>query len=168
MKIICLQKFADEERSSLFEIRQESKIYTKDDYKHVSSCPQGFFSYERLGLFRRVRTLITVFSDACKLFMGIGSDLFDLSDVNIVGKRSRVGFIAKKFELTRCEQILFSCLYWNGNTDHSGLGGEIFEYVERITKSKEQRIQFLKILNALHTGELYKNGMSIFSLTRQA
>ena len=86
--------------------------------------------------------------------MGIDGMLYNLSDPVIVAHRRRRWFGATHFTLLENARVILNFHYWNGRTDRSGMGGEIFEYAERITKSVESRNEFLKILNGMYEGML--------------
>ena len=163
MKKICLQDWADEAKLYTFDfdgyLNSSSKMICKDP----SVKSRGFCSIEQIGLVNRKRVLITVFSDGQSVQMSFNDSLYCLSDPAIVGKRSQLYWGAKQFTLSKNGEILFSFSYWNGATDSAGIGGEIFEYVERITKNLEHKAEFLKILNAMFSGEWNQNWRQVLA-----
>lgn len=156
MKQICLWNFANENEKYLFEVGEQLSISSRCACKDDKLRPQGFFSNEKLGLlpFRRRKTLIAVFSDGERLRISIQCKLYDLSDPVVIARRRKLRLGARKFSLMKGDDVLVSFSYWIPTTDKSGMGADIFEYAERITQDVQHKMQFLRILDTMHTGKL--------------
>lgn len=112
---------------------------------------QGFCSVRRLGLLCRVKDLIAVFSDGRSLCLGTQGQVYNLSEDTVVAKREKLFPGARRFVLTRGDQVLVSFAYWN-IPGRAPQGGDIFEYAERVTQSSKNKADFLEIWNASLSG----------------
>jgi hypothetical protein len=110
----------------------------------TSVYAQGFFSDSKIGLFRRKRAQIALFSTGDRLWISIQCKMYDASHPSIsVGRRFLFlgGFLpACEWSLRSEKEVLASFRYWSYPDD-------IFEYCERVTKSLESKKTFLHIWN---------------------
>lgn len=151
MKIV-LQDFADESKLQSFDLG--GTLLPAGKCEKACGNPSGFFSLEKVGLLNRRKALIAVFSDQTEIRLYISGSFFSLSDTSTIASLKRRWFGASRFTLSENGDSVLQFDYWSGRTDPSGMGGEIFEYAERITKNAKSRAEFLQILNALRAGNL--------------
>jgi len=146
---IILQDFADEKKLYMVAFDERWTLLSVSACKKGTLRAQGFCAFEKVGLLRRSKVVIAVFCDGRAVWMSVYGKSYDLTSPTVTARRRNLYLGAREFKLKQGGTTLECFRYWNASTDPSGIGGDIFEYVERITQDMEHKAMFLKILNAM-------------------
>lgn len=151
MNRICLEDFDAPDRCLLFDLDDSLRPLSRELCSGHNLRPQGFFSERKLGLWRRIKTPVAVFSIGEALRMSILFKVFDISDPSVVAERKKLFVGVREFLLLKGGLPLFTVRYWN--TSWASDTGDIFEYCERVTRSPESKREFLLIWNQVASGQ---------------
>jgi hypothetical protein len=151
MKPVCLEDFDDpnpnKPKRGVFDADNQLSPVRINDRNEAQPNSQGYYSIRKLGLLRRCKARIAVYSTGQTLHLAIQNETFSISDPGVVAVRKRLFFGAREFQLLSGGNTLTSFSYWNTPGKSDG-GGDIFEYLERVTRSTESKMECLRIWNA--------------------
>ena len=153
MNNITLVDWGDAERLYFFDSGANICPSSKHPAEGATITPQGFYSEEILGIFHRSKVAIAVFSDGHALRMSLNGKLYNLTNPEVACKLKRLCFFATKFSLIDQHGSDVTFHYWAANTDSGGIGGDIFEYAERITENSAKKAEFLELWNSVKAGQ---------------
>jgi hypothetical protein len=153
--VLCLEDYADATKRWLVET--DSLALTEPEITPLSEPtarnPQGFLSSRTLGLVKRFRTLIAVFTDGKTLKLALAGNVFDLMDGNARAYTKTLFPFAKSFTLERNGEVAFRCSYWFAERDDLWPENDIFALVARLAADDKCKRRFLLVWNDRTAGE---------------
>lgn len=150
---VLLQDFSD--RSKFYSCKLDPASTFSIDGISVDEVGeiQGFGSWEKLGSVFSKKTFAAIFLSEEQIFAAFKNRIFSLSHpwTHVKLKSLLLGW--NELQITHADEVLLRTSYGNPNTDPDGLGGNIFEFMERFSLNDERKSELLKILTSLKAGE---------------
>lgn len=152
--VLCLEDYADATKRWLVEL--ESIALPKPEVSPLSvpasRNPQGFISFRTLGLVKRFRTLVALFTDGKTLKLALAGNVYDLMVGNARAYTKTLFPFAKSFTLEQNGKVAFRCSYWFAERDDLWPENDIFLLVARITSNEENKRKTMLIWNEMAAG----------------
>lgn len=145
--VLCLEDYAEATKRWLVESDSIALPRPKvtPSSVPVSRNPEGFLSFRTLGLLKRFRTLVAVFTDGKTLQLALAGNVFDLMDSSARAYTKTLFPFAKSFTLERNGEVAFRCSYWFAERDDLWPENDIFSLVARLTADEKCKRRFLTV-----------------------
>lgn len=152
--VLCLEDYVDATKRWL--VGLDSIALPKPEVTPLSvpasRNPQGFVSFRTLGLVKRFKTLVAVFTDGKTLKLALAGKVFDLMDGNTRAYTKTLFPFAKSFTLEKNGEVAFQCSYWFAERDDYWPENDIFALIVRLAADEKCKSRFLLVWNERTAG----------------
>ena len=152
---LCVEDYGASERRFFIPVdslsdRFPQMILCEED---KSFAIHGYFEKRKIGLFKRNKCVVIVYTDGECLKMAMQGHVFNLSDSGIVASIHAIAPFGYRFELSKTGHCLLKFTYWFCEHDDMWPERDIFRLVLRITHNTISKERFLAIWNELAAGK---------------
>jgi len=148
---ILISDFVDPFR---FYLLEPSSGHVIEQRGSVDSSPKssGFATYRRVGLGKRHRVFVALYSTGQTLMVQLGGESFYFGNKELIAKRVTVPVFVRRFRIYRGQAIVVDMTYWFFEWQEWPNDGDIFSLIAKDTATREDRLRSIYFFGANSQG----------------